>query len=116
MEISATVSGDDAPVVTCEYDFGASPEETLKKFGADLTVKRAIAGWVVDLQGRLRTYINKCLKDNKKVDQKEVDKIASEWEPTAGPQRKSKEDKVKALIGEMTPEQKAALLADLKAA
>ncbi len=116
MEISATLSKEGAPEVTVNYEFGNSADETIKLFTKELVVKRAIAGWVVDLQGVLRRYITKCMDEGKQPNQKDLDEIAAKWAPTEGPKRKSKQDKVKDLLGGMSAEERAALLKELKAA
>lgn len=94
--------------VDFDYDFGDSLEETIEKFGESVVHKFAIRGFTIAAQGTARGL----MKSGKS--HAEIVEHMKTWKPDEPRQVKSKEERVKELLGKMTPEQREALAAELR--
>lgn len=97
------------PVVTVQYDFGASMSETIALFGEQVVFNKAVDSLVIDCQALVRRAIRKGKT------QAEIQALVDAWKPSAASTvRKSATEKVGDLVGKMSAEEKAALLKSLK--
>lgn len=98
-------------VVEVDYEFGANLQAQRTLFGDEVIFNRAHAALVIDLQALIRRMIKADKKDP------EIKDAVAKWKPDVKSViRKSAAEKVTDLFGQLTPEQKKALLAQLKAA
>lgn len=96
------------------YDFGANLEEMVEKFGDLAVYANAQAQMKIGLQAAMRRGMTPDKEGNTKTDE-EIATMAAEWTPgDRTVTRKSAVDKAKDLLGAMSPEEKAELLAALK--
>ena len=119
MEIKAKRK-DDAKVITVNYNFPGTVEELIAKFGKEVVYGKAMDSLVIDVQALVRRHMQDTLDKDGKVTQKaktqeEIQKLVSAWIPGVGAVRRSPAEKIGSLIGQMTPEEKKALLEQLKA-
>lgn len=117
--ISAKLSTHDQ-VLTVNYDFGTNLDEAVDKFGAETVFNCFKDAAVIKLQALLRRKLTAALvgdKDGKTTDLPEdVQELVADWKPSAsGTTRKSAAEKVETIIGKMSEEERAALIAKLQA-
>jgi hypothetical protein len=94
---------------TVSYDFPADLEGLVAKFGNDSVYDNAVGSFVISLQALCRRHIEKS--------DEEIQEIVTNWDPNtrATGVRKTAAEKVSAALGQLSPEEKAALLAKLQA-
>ena len=123
LTVSAKLSDNDT-VVAVQYNFGANLEEMTELFGEDVVYNKAMDSMVIDLQSKLRRHIRQSLphKNAKGEDQavtplpKDLQSLVADWKPAAGGrERKSAAEKVGNLVGKLSAEERAELIAKLKA-
>jgi len=101
---------DDARIVSVQYDFGSNLDASRKLFGDEVVHNNFQAQAVISCQALIRRGIKA------KKNDADIAKMVSEWKPgTKSIVRKSAQEKIKDAFGGMSAEQKAALLAELKA-
>lgn len=104
-------SSDFTRELTVEYELGSNLEEAIELFGADAVYNGFVADARVAIQAIVRAGM-KPDKDGKTLTDEEIRAKVAEYK--VGSNNRVKVDpmeKVKALLGKMTPEQRAALLA-----
>ena len=103
---------ENSPSVSVDYDFGDNLQEAVELFGDDVVFSRFKAAAVVDLQALIRRHLG----GEKPKTAEEIQALVSEWKPGVSKRvRKSTTEKAQDLIGQMSAEEKAALLASLQA-
>jgi len=101
-----------SPTAEVNYDFGDNLDEAVELFGADVVYSRFVAASVVDLQALMRRHLG----GEKPKTQDEIQKLAEEWKPgVSSRKRRSTKEKAEELIGQMSAEERAALIAELQA-
>ncbi len=105
MEVTGSAGrGAEAKKHTVNYNFGATVEESSKMFGGPIVHQGFVGKEVINLQNLIRNAITA----GKKPD--EIDKLAAAWKPGVKVSRgKSKYEKTLASVGDLTPEQLAAV-------
>ena len=115
-EVKATRRDTDT-VVTVHYDFGDNLAEAEEKFGEDVVYKQFVASATIDLQSKMRSLmVDATDKDGNitrpAMSQEEIQAEVANWKPGKKEiVRKSPKDKLKDLLAQMSPEDRAALLA-----
>lgn len=94
----------DGAGVTFEYDFGDTPAATDELFGSEVVYAFAIRGLTIAAQGHARAMV----KAGKSVE--EIQVAMSQWKPGMPRATKSPEDRLKELIGKMSPEDRRKFL------
>jgi len=97
--------------VTVAYNFGDNIADAIAKFGEDVVFAAFVADAKVGLQAAIRTKLRAKKEDESSYTDAEVIEAASTWVP--GAKTRTAADpmaKLQALLGKLTPEQKAALL------
>lgn len=92
-----------------DYDFGDNLDATIEKFGESVVHKYALRGFTIAAQGTARGL----MKSGKS--HAEILEHMKNWKPDEPRQVKSKEERVKELLSKMTPEQRDALAAEMRA-
>lgn len=108
MDVSAKTKEHPA-IVTVQYDVPDSLADLTAKFGEGVIASNAKGAIVISLQAFVRRHIDKT--------QDELNALVADWKPdtrAAGP-KKSALEKATELLSGMTPEARAALLAQLSA-
>ena len=95
--------------VAANIDFGENLAATVAKFGEGVVHKQAVAAMTVAFQGWLRSQG----AQGKKAD--EIQKAADAWKPGERKASKSPAEKLRELLGNMSAEDRAAVLKDYKA-
>ncbi len=92
-----------------EYDFPETLADLIKRFGEESVFEFAVGGYTISIQALARRHIEKS--------DEEIQDIINNWDPNtrASSVRKSAAEKVSAAIGQLSPEEKASLLAKLQA-
>jgi hypothetical protein len=93
--------------ITITYDFGASLDAMVKKFGEKIVFSNAKANMVVGVQGFARSQ----LKQDIAV--KDLQGAVDKWAPGEKKRGKSPQEKLQEQFGKLSKEQKDALLAEL---
>ena len=108
MTVSAKKSDNDR-VVSTTYDFGATLDESIEKFG-----EAVVHGVFIDQATiRLQALLRRCIDDE--TSDKDIQAKVDQWKMTVGGrERKSASEKVHSLLEKMSPEQKAELLKSLR--
>jgi len=116
MEIKAKLAVNDR-VVTVERDFGTDLDSLVKLVGAEVVYSRAKQSLVIDVQAKVRSAIKKGLFDQKAfVSDEDIQKAITEWTPgIATTVRKTAKEKAQDAISKLSPEEKKALLKELRA-
>lgn len=105
-----TAKRTNGPSIDVEYDFGNNLDELVQKFGPDIVFNHAKGSLVVSLQGWLRGKL-----DDEKAKPADIRTAAANWKPGTRKQGKSQAEKLKDQLSKMTPEDRAALLKELRA-
>lgn len=94
---------------TVSYEFPETLEGLVAKFGNDEVYSNAVGSFVISLQALCRRHIEKS--------DEEIQELVNNWDPNTRSVgvRKTAAEKVSAALGQLTPEEKAALLAKLQA-
>lgn len=101
--------------VEVDYDFGGNLEEAVATFGEEVVFARYKASAIIDLQSLVRGQIRK-VKEGETIDVAKIQGVVAEWVPGVRQARgKSSEEKAKDAIGKLSPDARAALLAELMA-
>lgn len=107
MKIEAKLT--DSEPVSVEYDFGDTLAEAVEKFGEEVVFTRYKAAAVIDLQALMRNMI----RAQKSED--EIREAVSEWKPGVRQLKgKSKEERARELLGKLSAEERAAILAEFQ--
>jgi hypothetical protein len=125
MSVTATLSeatmkekygGAPSPTVTVDYNFGTDLDDSVAKFGADVVYNSFVDRAVINLQGMLRRVLHATLDPEKPVPlPKNKQDLVAEWTPSAGAaSRKTPAEKISVLVGKLSDEDRAALIARLK--
>ena len=120
MEIKARLK-DQKEAVTVTYNFPDTLKGLTDKFGEAVIYGKAMDSLTIDVQALVRRHlVDRKDKDGKVVSkaktQAEIQALVSAWIPGVGAVRRSPAEKVGTLIAQMSPEEKAALLKQLKSA
>lgn len=109
-EVSAKVGKDGKPV-KADYPLlnATTVADLVKNFGEDVVAAHCKSSITVALQGMMRTMIKA------EKSESEIAKAVAEWKPGLRTPGKSKIEKVSDLASKMTPEERKALLKQLKA-
>lgn len=112
--VSARLSKEKDPdqrTVSIDYNFGSNIDEAVEIFGADVVYQKAIDALVIDCQANIRRRIAKGETDE------QIETALASWKPTLGSSgpRKSHAEKVSDMLGKLSAEERAAVLAQLKA-
>lgn len=118
MEITAKKTG--GTPVKVQYNFPADLAGLTAKFGESVVYSKAMDSLVIDVQALVRRNLEERKDKAGKVisspkNETEIQAIVAAWIPGAGAVRKTPVEKIGSLISQMTPEEKKALLAQLKA-
>lgn len=94
---------------TVNYDFPENLEGLVAKFGEENVYDNALGSYVISLQALARRHIEKT--------DEEIQELVSAFDPTtrAAPVKQSPEERAKSAISKLSPEARAALLAQLQA-
>lgn len=84
------------------YDFGENLEKMVAKFGEDIVFNNARQSMVISLQSRLRAKIYEPLAV--------IEKIAADWLPGIKKPKKSKVEKAKSILKDMSQDEIDAIL------
>lgn len=103
-----TAKRTDGRTVTVEYDFGDDIDQIIDKFGDKVVFNHARGSLTVALQGWMRLQL-----DNKKTPA-EIKAAVKDWKPGIRRQGKTPIEKMRAQLGALSAEDRAALLKDLK--
>ena len=105
MEVTGSSGrGAEAKKYTTNYEFGADMAASAKMFGDKVIYNAFMAKVVIDLQNLIRNAI----KAGKKPE--EIEALVKAWKPGVKVSRgKSKYEKTLAAVGDLTPEQLAAV-------
>jgi len=117
---------DDTNATEVEYDFGDNLDEAVKKFGGDVVFAKFKQSAIIDLQSMIRRALEateeKVDKEGKvvrKASKLDIDALQTQvngWKPdNKVTVRMSAAEKVKKAVGDMTPEERADLIAQLTA-
>lgn len=107
MEITAKRTN--GPEIKVEYDFGNNIAAMVQKFGEETVFNHAKGSLVVSLQGWLRAQLDTEKKPG------EIKEAAKTWKPGQRKQGKTAAEKLRDSLAKMSPEDRAALLKELKA-
>ena len=125
IQVEAKTAEFESPIAV-DYDFGDNLEEAVEKFGAEVVYTNFKQSAIISLQsnmrGKFRSLESKAQKEGKVVDWTDTEwrdnatleaQVAADgWKPGIRTATgKSKEEKARDLLGQLTPEQRAALLA-----
>ena len=94
--------------VTANFDFGDNLAALVQKFGEQAVYKNAIGALKVAFQGWLRSQ----MEQGKSQD--EINSAATNWKPNERKQGKTPAEKLREAMSAMTPEERAALLAEFR--
>ena len=107
-DVSAKLKDSDR-VVTVQYDFGDTVEESVNLFGADVVHSRFLSAAVVDLQALIRRGIKAGKSDE------EIAQMVAAWKPGVKTvTRKAPTEKIKDIFAGLSPEQKKEMLKQLR--
>lgn len=95
---------------TVTYDFGATVEEMVEKFGEKVIYSQILGALKISLQN----YVRGLLRQGK--DAKEIQKAVDAWKPGTKARGKSKIEKLREELAKMSEEERKALLSDQKEA
>ena len=103
---------------TCSYDFGADLDNAVEKFGAEVVFANFRAQATIGLQAFMRNSMRLTDSEGKltPVRGKALQKEVTAWTPGEKKPARSPVEKAKDQMGKLTPEQRAALFAEFKAA
>jgi len=101
-----------------EFDYGKNLAEMIEKFGEEVVFQKARMAMSLDVGSRCRAWMEQFLLEGKspKEAQIAVQENLNAWRPGVVTRTKKevKPEKVKSLIGRLSPEQKEALLRELQ--
>lgn len=94
--------------ISVDYDFGASLSEAVEKFGEEAVYSGFVADGKVGLQAFVRARLGKT--DEEYMTDEQILAEAEAWKPGQRKQAADPMAKLQALLGKLSPEQRAALL------
>lgn len=94
--------------ITIEYDFGTNLADAVEKFGEDIVFSGFVADAKVGLQAIVRARLGK--SDDEYMSDEEIIAEAAQWKPGVRKQAADPMAKLQALLGKLTPEQRALIL------
>lgn len=107
--------GDDAsPPVTIEYDLGNNLQDAVKKFGEEVVFSHWKSSATIAVQSRMRAAMKEDVEAGRKPSADKVAKALADYKIGVKKPGVSKVEKAKKYIGEMSDEEKKALLAELQ--
>lgn len=95
--------------VSFPYEFGADLQEAIALFGEDIVWNYALRGLTIASQG----YARGMIKSGKNAE--EIVEAMKTWKPGMPRPSRSPEDKIRDLMEKMSPEDREALLQEIKA-
>lgn len=115
IENIATKAGQDADsrTITVGFDFGDNLQDAIAKFGEEAVFNSFKADARVGLQARVRALMKATVEDSEELKYTDEEIVAKVAEYVPGTKTRQSSDplaKLTALLGKLTPEQKAALL------
>lgn len=110
--VTAASKEDTARKITMQYNFGASIQDSIDKFGAEVVHSMFVKSAVIALQANIRRLMN---LEVPKTDEEIKAYAENEWKPGIRTPRAtgSKLEKLIALLGSLTAEEKEKALAKL---
>lgn len=106
---------DDATPLTVIYEFADDLQSAIAQFGESVLYTKARQAIIIDAQAMIRRAITPD-KDGKASSQAEVQALMTAWKPdNRTTTKKSASDKAKDAIGQMSEDDRKALLKQLKA-
>ena len=108
---------ENARTLTIDYDFGASLEEAVEKFGADVVFSGFVADCKVSVQAAARAMMKKNKEDNSSYSDEEILARVAEFKPGVKSDRGNADPfaKIEKVVGKLTDAQKQEMLAKLQA-
>ena len=94
--------------ITIEFNFGATLAESIEMFGEDVVFSSFVADSKVGLQAYVRARLGK--SDDEYMSDEEILAEAAQWKPGMRKQAADPMAKLQALLGKLSPEQRAAIL------
>jgi hypothetical protein len=105
---------DDAAATNVNYELGTTVDELVTQFGADVVATKARQSIIIDAQSFIRRQITPG-KDGVVATQEQVQAAINGWKPdNRVVTKQSAGEKAKAAIGTMSPDERKALLKQLK--
>jgi hypothetical protein len=105
-----TANTQDGASVEFDVDLGDSLEDAVAKFSAEIVWSHAHRALTVAAQGTARGLIRQGKSTS------EIQEKMNEWRPGMPRQTRSNEEKIRDMLDKMTPEQRSAMIKELKAA
>ena len=100
----------DSEPVSVDYDFGDNLDEAVSVYGEEVVFSRYKAAAVIDLQAYMRNQIRA------EKSEAEIRTAVSEWKPGVKQSSgKSKEERAREILGKLSAEERAAILAEFAA-
>lgn len=100
----------DGPGVEVDYDFGDDLKTLVANFGEEIVFQHARGSLVVALQGWLRSLLDR------EKSPAEIQKEVKNWKPGQRRQGKTQKEKALDMLSKLSPEDRAALVKQMKAA
>ena len=114
VKAKATLADGSTREVAIQYDFGNNLSEMQELFDDETVFANAKAQMVINLQAYLRRLAGDPKEGEQPLTDEEIQAKAKEWKPgNKQVTRKSNAEKVSELLGKMSAEEKAKLLASL---
>lgn len=107
----------DKPSVTLEYDMPTDLNGLVAKFGEEAVASNAIDSITISIQAGMRRILDKdSAKTSDEQKQKEIADLVNYKPSGKSAVRRSPQEKIGDLVTKLSPEERAALIAQLKAA
>ena len=107
--VEVTAKTEEGAEVTFNYEFGDSLEAAIEIFGKDIVWSYALRGLTIASQGHARSMI----RAGKTAD--EIKTALETWKPGMPRISRSPEEKIKALLDKLTPEERDNLALEIRA-
>ncbi len=107
--IDITAEKNNVGEVTVQYSIGDTVAELVEQFGEEVVYNRARQSVIIAVQAFLRGQL-----EQEKTPE-EIQDAVRDWKPGVRKPAKSPEDRAREALNAMTPEQRQALLQELKA-
>ena len=105
--------GDEIEGETCSYNFGDNLDESVKLFGKESVHNGFAAQSTIALQSYMRSHMNPENEGGATLGDK-LQKVVDGWKPGAKAPGISKQEKAKRSLESLSPEDRAAILAEFK--
>ena len=109
-EMRVTAKRKNGKQAEVDYEFGTDLASTTALFGEEIVFNHAIGALKVAFQGWLRSQL-----DQDKTDE-QIAEAATNWKPGQRKQGKTPQEKLRDQLNAMSPEERALVLRDFKAA